>query len=658
MKSLREIGLFLSVSIAVFVCVCSGAFAGETTTRSSTARSTSNELIDFEAVVPSVTVGPGVTFQRSSRVYHSGQYAGMVSIQVEAEEEPRRRPPHLSKFVRFEIAPAPAGAKYLEFWLKAPAGVGFATEALEGEDKRWVLQVIDGNNGQWTRYCYPLFEENWVFPAGERFSKARTGEERIDPTRVSSIELNFLIHGSTAEQIAYVDDIRFSAEGPLERAGKTDKVQVAVDCAAAAGPLNALWLDMSAGWNLSKEENLRAHSRVVKELPVRFWRLHSYDEQREAWKGPGEYDWHEFDRIFKDLLEPTDAVGMFTIQMVPDYLWAEDTAQKEQPYLYPPGDYEGWGRLIEDTVHHCTDAGLNFEYYEIWNEPLAKNFWKGTFAEYLELYAHTSRAVKRADPSVKVGGPAFIWGAEQLIRYCHDNHLPLDFLSYHLYSPWPEVYGRITGLMRCLLDRFPEFKNTELVFNEWSYDWLETAKVPQYSNSSFKAAHCAETLYHMLETGVDKGGYWRPGGDTSTTGLFAEDGAPKPAYNAFRLFSMLREDRIRTSVVPADTGIRALGSRSKDEIAVLLWWYLPEPYNLKRTQPISVAIESIPFTGQYTYEHYVVDSRHSNYHAGRDRAELERVAYGQAQGEKFVLDLPDLEAFSVHLVRIVQDEKE
>jgi len=344
---------------------------------------------------------------------------------------------------------------------------------------------------------------------------------------------------------------------------------------------------------------------------------------------------------------------MLTLGMVPQYLWAEGTATEEAPELHPPGDYRGWERLVEDTVLHCKDEGLDFGYYEVWNEPAAKNFWKGTFDEYLEFYAHTAKAVKRANPSAKVGGPAYIWGADELMIYCHENGLPLDFLSYHLYSAWPENFGRITELMRRLLRRFPEFEHTELVFNEWSYGWFSVAKVAEYSNSPFKGAHCAETLYQMLEAGLDKGGYWRPAADAPATGLFTEEGVPKPAYNAFRLLSMLRGNRVETAISPSDLGINGLASRSEDEVVILLWWYLPERYDLKRVKRVSLQIENVRLGERYTCERYVIDGAYSNYNVGTQKAELECVSREQVEAKTFRAEL-DMELYSMHLFRLVK----
>ncbi len=46
-------------------------------------------------------------------------------------------------------------------------------------------------------------------------------------------------------------------------------------------------------------------------------------------------------------------------------------------------------------------------YFEVWNEPNI-DFWTGEPKQstYFELYDHAARAIKRADPRLRVGGPA------------------------------------------------------------------------------------------------------------------------------------------------------------------------------------------------------------------------------------------------------------
>ena len=76
-------------------------------------------------------------------------------------------------------------------------------------------------------------------------------------------------------------------------------------------------------------------------------------------------------------------------------------------------------------------------YFEVWNEPNL-DFWTGRPAQqtYFELYDNTARALKAVNPRVRVGGPATAQAAwvDDFIAHCDENHVPLDFVSTHVYG--------------------------------------------------------------------------------------------------------------------------------------------------------------------------------------------------------------------------------
>ncbi|MGH3644188.1 MAG: GH39 family glycosyl hydrolase, partial [Mycobacterium sp.] len=73
--------------------------------------------------------------------------------------------------------------------------------------------------------------------------------------------------------------------------------------------------------------------------------------------------------------------------------------------------------------------------------------WTGTDDEYFNLYRVASRLLKERFPSLKIGGPA-IGGTGQVkngkfepsgfltrfLQLCQQEHLPLDFFSWHCYT--------------------------------------------------------------------------------------------------------------------------------------------------------------------------------------------------------------------------------
>lgn len=73
----------------------------------------------------------------------------------------------------------------------------------------------------------------------------------------------------------------------------------------------------------------------------------------------------------------------------------------------------------------------------MWNEPnLRSVFWGGDQAEYSHLYKETAESVKSVSADYRVGGPATAangWVPE-MIKYCSENKVPLDFITTHTYG--------------------------------------------------------------------------------------------------------------------------------------------------------------------------------------------------------------------------------
>ena len=107
----------------------------------------------------------------------------------------------------------------------------------------------------------------------------------------------------------------------------------------------------------------------------------------------------------------------------------------------PPKDYNKWEELIRNLVQHFTERygadEVKTWYFEVWNEPnLSPGFWTGTQPDYFKLYSYTAKAVKSVNQAYRVGGPATAGAAwvPEMIKYCSDNHIAIDFISTHSYG--------------------------------------------------------------------------------------------------------------------------------------------------------------------------------------------------------------------------------
>ena len=124
-------------------------------------------------------------------------------------------------------------------------------------------------------------------------------------------------------------------------------------------------------------------------------------------------------------------------------------------WAYPPRDFGRWGDLVAAHARHCLERYGREEVstwlWELWNEPDIF-YWKGTVAQFCELYDVTAAAVRSVLPEAKVGGPSVTGGGVQFLReflqHTSSHQTPLDFVSFHTkgsaFTPW-RVYGPTGG---------------------------------------------------------------------------------------------------------------------------------------------------------------------------------------------------------------------
>ena len=136
----------------------------------------------------------------------------------------------------------------------------------------------------------------------------------------------------------------------------------------------------------------------------------------------------------------------------------EKMASGDQTVFYwkgnttPPKDYAQWRALVQALLRHLLERyGQDALAWplEVWNEPNLPGFWKGADKEeYFRLFSETIAAVKEVDSRFTVGGPAIcgvkdVEWMQDYMEYCHQNSLPLDFVTRHFYTfDDPEFVGR------------------------------------------------------------------------------------------------------------------------------------------------------------------------------------------------------------------------
>ncbi len=286
----------------------------------------------------------------------------------------------------------------------------------------------------------------------------------------------------------------------------------------------------------------------------------------------------------------------------------------------PPKDHAAWARFIQQFIRFLLDRYGEQEveswYFEVWNEPDLEGFWSGGQDGYFELYKATALAIKAVNPRLRVGGPstsANRWLSE-FLDFCTAEHLPLDFLSSHHYPG--DAFGHAFNA-----DRVQEWRriiraskglpvdevNRRLFYEPEVLRVIPKGILTEQLRSSRKIAgnlplfytewNCSATFgapihdtrlsaAFALKTVLDNDGladiysFWcfsdlfeeilflaQPfnGG----FGLLTVDGIPKPNFWAFKLLSMLGDERFDFRF--EQNGVEAAAFRNADRIQVLLY---------------------------------------------------------------------------------------
>jgi len=383
---------------------------------------------------------------------------------------------------------------------------------------------------------------------------------------------------------------------------------ILIDGSAPSTPLPHFWEHMLGSGRaiLSLRENYRQDLREVKKVTgMEYIRFHAifhdevgvYDEDAQ---GNPILNFSYVDQIYDGLL--ANGVRPFVeLSFMPKKLASNKDALHAFWYkqnVSPPKDYGKWDEMITQFARHLVERygidEVSKWYFEVWNEPNL-DFWTGDprQATYFELYDHTARALKAVSSRLRVGGPATAQAAwtDAFLRHCVDNKIPVDFVSSHVYGndKAEDVFGtheqipRNRMVCRAIGKVHEQIKssampNLPLIWTEFNASY---ANEPDVTDAAYMGPWLADTI-RQCDGLVDEMSYWtfsdvfeeqgivkQPfyGG----FGLLAEDGIPKPSFNAFLLLHRLGEQRLAAS---SDD---ALVTRRKDGTLAIAVWNMADP---------------------------------------------------------------------------------
>jgi xylan 1,4-beta-xylosidase len=443
---------------------------------------------------------------------------------------------------------------------------------------------------------------------------------------------------------------------------------IAVDPSAPAHPFPHFWEQMFGSERaiVTLRENYRQDLRQTKQIAgFQYVRFHAifhdevgiYDETRD---GQPVYNFSYLDQIYDGLL--ANGVRPFVeLSFMPKKLAAKEITQGfwYQPNVSPPKDWNKWDDLITHFTKHLVERyGVDEVaqwYFEVWNEPNL-DFWGGDpkQATYWELYDQTARAIKAVNSRLRVGGPATAQAAwaDAFIQHCATNHVPVDFVSTHVYGNdrAQDVFGtdenipRDKMVCRAVKKVHDQIKASTiptlpLIWSEFNASYMNE---PAVTDSAYMGPWMADTI-RQCDGLVDIMSYWtfsdvfEEQGVVETPlyggyGLIAEDGIPKPAFNAFKLLHGLGDRRIELN---SDS---ALLTRKKDGTLVLAVWNYAPP-----EQPGAAKVLTLQFKGTRAKRVLIsrVDPQHGDIHSVYEKMGSPRYpTQAQIQELKKAAELP------------------
>jgi xylan 1,4-beta-xylosidase len=388
------------------------------------------------------------------------------------------------------------------------------------------------------------------------------------------------------------------------------------------------------------------------------------------------YNWTIVDQIFDTYIErkmkPLAQIGFMpeALSVKPQpyqHQWKPGTPYEQimTGWAYPPKDYAKWSELIYQWVRHCVQrygqAEVESWYWELWNEPDGHYLIAADKQqEFFKMYDYAGDAVKRALPTARFGGPHTAGTGKFydnfLKHVLHEKNYatgkvgsPLDFIGFHAKGSPKVVNGVVQMDVGIHLKRinngfkvaaaYPELKNVPFIIGESDPEGcaacgMQTNPENAYRNGTMYSSYTAASIareYELVEaSGVNLLGAVNWSFEFEDQPWFAgfrdlaTNGVNKPVLNVFRMFGMMRGDRVAVSgdraydaagimaggVRGERTDINALATRDKHSIAVMVWNYHDNDV-IDAGSPVELRIAGVP-AKQVQLRHYRVDNDTSN----------------------------------------------
>jgi hypothetical protein len=250
------------------------------------------------------------------------------------------------------------------------------------------------------------------------------------------------------------------------------------------------------------------------------------------------------------------------------------------------------------------------------------------------MYRAIAESAKELEAETKIhipiGGPSTSWwfrGFEggnsilvpekslmyKLIKFCYQNKLPLDFISWHAYSTDPKAEKEITAynktsiaLIRDWLSYF-DLQKTVLIVDEWNYDSGLNISEERKDRANISASYIPSRIRNMFESGIDYQIFFaledfhdNKEGVDRNVGVFqfnysalGYQGVPKSIQNVFRMLSNLGTNMYIPGPKFNDEFVGVIATVQQEQYNILIYNYIdPEIFRNFLSRGISMFNES------------------------------------------------------------------
>ena len=424
---------------------------------------------------------------------------------------------------------------------------------------------------------------------------------------------------------------------------------------------------------------VRTHSLLVSGDGVAALKWGSTNAYTEDANGNPVYNWKIVDSIFdtyvKRGMKPLAQIGF-----MPEALSTHPSPYRHywkpgDPYTdiitgwaYPPKDYDKWRNLVYEWVKHSVERYGKKEveswYWEVWNEANG-HYWKGTQEEFFKLYDYAADGLKRALPRAKIGGlniagtsgkGAMSW-TNNFIKHCISG---TNYATGKIGSPLEAILFHAKGRPRLvdgtvIMDMAPQLRDIQAGF-KITMSYPETKDLPviigesdpegcaacgmatnpenAYRNgtmySSYTAASFARKYLLADKTKANFLGAVSWSFEFENQPWFygfrdlATNGVDKPVLNVFRMFGMMKGNRIEAvsnrmypletvlekSIRDNQSDIGVLASADAKSTAVMVWNYHDKDEQ-GVAEAVDLTIRNIPVKNA-NLKIFIIDQDHSN----------------------------------------------